>query len=117
MNTYTLREGRQLIALLLQEWSGWRCDAIDGAYTYLAYSCRSCGTLVWPEDEYASTQPQSIVCESCLNPNVLTFPDGDLLLSTLQEIVFAWPRGSTSDALHAAQRFLQLHAVNHERGI
>ena len=114
MNTRVFKEGRQLIALLLEEWPAPRCDATDGAYIYLAYSCNSCGTLIWPEDERSPAVPHQTVCDSCLKPNVLTFPDGELLLSTLQEIVFAWPRGFHSQTLQTAQRFLQMHTVSNE---
>jgi hypothetical protein len=111
LNTHALREGRQLIAQLLEEWPAPRCDATDGAHIYLRFSCRSCGTLMWPEDEYATAFPQQTECDSCRKPNVLTFPDGDLLLGILQEIVFAWPRGYPSAAVDAASRFLQRYAV------
>lgn len=112
MNTHTLKEGRHLIALLLDEWPAPRCDATDGARIYLTFSCRSCGALMWPEDEYDTAFPRQTMCDSCYKTDVLTFPDGDLLLSTLQELVFAWPGGYSSAALEAALRFLHLHAVD-----
>lgn len=112
MITHVFNEGRQLVASLLEEWPAPRCDATDGAYIYLAYSCATCGMLMWPEDERSPAIPRQSLCDSCLNPNVLTFPDGDLLLSTLQELVFAWPKGYPGSAVLAAQRFLHMYTVD-----
>ena len=111
MHTHAFAQGRRLIQMLIDDWPGPACDAIDGARIYLAYSCPACGVMLWPEHELLPlSQRATPLCPACQHPHILKFVESDLLLETLQELIFAWPPLLRGDGVDAATAYLRQYA-------
>ncbi len=112
MHTLVYAHGRRLIQSILGDWPAPRCDATEGARLYLAHSCIHCGSIVWPDDERAPLHLNQTVCDNCRLVHGLTFVQSDLLISTLQELLFAWPSEVRSRTIDQTIAYLEAHAFS-----
>jgi hypothetical protein len=105
--------GREVLAALVAAWpSSQPHHALDDGRYYLAYSCRSCGAMLWPIYVLECTglvREAETLCEACTNPAILPTIDAHSLCEALRDMVLCWTDAREDAAFRRAAAFLQEH--------